>query len=130
MINHKNLESELSKPLEEPLEITSSSKENLCWSGWTQTPQTLYLSQIIYGPTAISSKLLDALKHTNQSLDTRDIPSSLAWFISIHIPQSHIYIVQTFRILKGNVNNEGDDKLSTLKQAMHCSYWLKWKEAM
>lgn len=37
------------------------------------------------------------------------------------MPKSHIYIVQTLRMLEVNVDNKGNDKLNTLKQAMHHS---------
>ena len=44
--------------------------------------------------------------------------------------QSHVYIVQTLKLLESNVNNKEDDESSTLKQAMHCSDCLKWKTDM
>lgn len=78
MINHNNLESELLERPKELLKITFDSKENLCQSGQTQALQMLYPGQITYKSTAISSKLLDGPKHSDQSLDTRDTPFSLA----------------------------------------------------
>lgn len=63
MINHNNLISKLSEPLEEPLEITFDSKKNLRRSARTQTLQILYLGQIPYNFTAISNKFLDTPKH-------------------------------------------------------------------
>lgn len=41
------------------------------------------------------------------------------------MPQSHIHMVQTLRMLETNVDNEGDDEPNTLKQAMYRSDWLK-----
>lgn len=85
MTNLNNLKSELSMPLEEPLETNSGNKENLCWSDQTYVPKTLYPSQITYGFTIILNRLFDTSKHSDQNIDGIDIPSSLAWFTSIWV---------------------------------------------
>ena len=130
MTNLDDLETELSEPPEEPLEINSGSKENLRRSGRTRAPRTLYPGQITYGSTPISSKLLDTPRHSDENPDINDTSSSLARFTSTRTSQSHVHMVQILRMLEANIANEGDDEPGTLKQAMNCSDWPKWKEAM
>ena len=121
MTNLNNLESELSEPTEELLEITSGSKENLRQSSQTQAPQMLYLGQFTYDSIPISSKLLDIPKHLDGNSDTKDTSSNLTQFTSTHISQSHIYMVQTPKILATNIANKDNDEPGTLKQAIHFS---------
>lgn len=35
------------------------------------------------------------------------------------MPQSYIYIIQTLKILKANIDNKSDNKPNTLKQVIH-----------
>ena len=130
LTNFDDLESELSEPPEEPLETNSGSNESLRRSGRNRAPRVLYPGQITYGSTPISSRLLDTPRQSDQNPNNGDMPSSLARFTSTRVPQSHVHMVQTLRMLEANIDNEGDDEPSTLKQAMHCSDWPKWKEAM
>lgn len=74
-----------------------------------------YPGQINYSSTTISSKLLNAFKHLDQNLDIKDTFSSLTRFISICVPQSHIHMVQTLRILEANVDNKSNNEPNTLK---------------
>ena len=113
LTSHDDLESELSESPEEPLEISSGREENLRRSGRTRAPRTLYPGQITYGSTAISSRLLGAPGHPDESLDSRDTSSNLAQFASTRVPQSHIHMVQTLRMLEANIDNEGDDEPNT-----------------
>lgn len=61
--NFNNLESELLDPLEEPLlelleellEKSSSSTENIRWSGQARAPWVLYPGQVSYDSSPISS---------------------------------------------------------------------------
>ncbi len=39
-------------------------------------------------------------------------------------------MVYTLRMLEFNINNEGDNKSNSLKQAMYHINWPKWKEAL
>ena len=86
MTSSDNPENELSEPPEEFLEINFGSRESLRRSGQTRAPQTLYLGQITYDSTPISSRLLDNLRHPDQNFDSGDTPSSLAQFTSTRMP--------------------------------------------
>ncbi len=39
-------------------------------------------------------------------------------------------MVQTLRMLESNLDNKGDSKPNTMKQAICCCDWPKWREAM
>lgn len=61
MANYDDLKTELSESLEELLETTSGSKENLHQSSQTKAPRTLYLDRIINSFTAINNFMWPAL---------------------------------------------------------------------
>ena len=124
-------ESELSEPPEEePLETNFGSIVNSRWSRRTWAPWIFYSGQVTYGSAPISKRLLEKPSQPNPNLATPETPSNLARFTNTRVAQSHVYMVQTLRMLESNVDNKGDDEPNTLKQAMHCSDWHKWKEVM
>ncbi len=49
---------------------------------------------------------------------------------STRTAQSNDYMVQTLIMLESNLDNKGDDKPNTFKQAIRRLDWLKWREAM
>lgn len=109
-------------PLEKkPLKINSGNIETSRQLKQARALLILYSSQISYGSTPISKKLLDNPNQLNPNLAIPEISSSLVQFTSIYVAQSHIHIVQILRILESNMNNKGDDKPNILKQAMHYS---------
>ena len=95
-----------------------------------RAPQTLYPSQITYGSAPILRKLLDNPGQPSLNSASPDTPSSLAQFASTWITQSHVHMVQTLRMLESNLNNEGDDKPNTIKQAICRPDLPNWREAM
>lgn len=108
--------------MEKSLETTFGSKETLHQSGQTRTPQTLYSGRINYDSTAISNR---SFRQLDQNFYSKDIPFSLARFTSTRVSQSYIHIVQTLKILEANIDNEGNDELGSLKQAMRHYDWPK-----
>ena len=128
--NPDDLKSELLGPPEKSLETNSGSKESPRQSSRTRVSQTLYLGQITYGTTTKSSRPPNAPKQPNKTFNSREAPLNFARFTNTRIPQSHIHMVQTLRMLVANVDNKGDDEPDTLKQAIRYSDWPKWKEAM
>lgn len=58
-------------------------------------------------------------------MDNVNLPSNIAQFKSFWVTQSHIEIVQTLKILERDIDNESNDELNILNQAMHCSNWPK-----
>lgn len=123
--NPDNLENKLTEPLKESLETNSGSKKSLRQSGRTRVLQMLYLGQIAYGTTAKSSRLPDAPKQLSEIFNSRKTPLNLARFTSIRVPQSHIHMVQTLKMLVAKVDNKGNDEPDTPKQAMRRSDWPK-----
>lgn len=105
----------LNPPEEELLQINSGSIEIPRQLMWARALYKPYPSQIIYSFVPILIKLLDNPSQSNLNLATRKISLNLAQFTSIHISQSHIYMVQILGILKFNVNNKRDDEPNILK---------------
>lgn len=106
-----NLENELLDPTKENIsKINFGNIKNLRQSRQAKIPSSLYSSQIIYGFTLISRKLVNNTPQPNLNPNIIEIPSSLAQFINTHIAQSQIHMVSTLRMLEFNVDNEGDDK--------------------
>lgn len=86
MTNLDNLKNKLLEPpkelFEEFLELNSGSKENLRQFGRSCVPRTLYPSQVTYSSTAISSKLFDTPKYSDQNIKSKNISFNLAQFTS------------------------------------------------
>ncbi len=125
-----DLESKLSEPTEEPLEIAPISVELPRRPERTRAPCILFPGQISYDSALISRELLNDTSQPDSNLENLDASSSSARCTSTCAAKSHAHLVQTLRMLESNIDNEGQYEPGTLKQAMCCSDWPKEKKAM
>ncbi len=116
-----DLESELSEPPEEFLEMALISVEPPRRPERAQAPRILFPEQISYGSSPISRELLKDTPQTDSNLESLDASSSSARFTSTHVAKPHAHLVQILRMLESNIDNEGQDEPGTLKQAICCS---------
>lgn len=102
----KVLKSELLELLEKEFLISNFGNiEHIYWVEQFWVCVIVYLGKITYDSTLILRKLLNNSSQSNLKLFSLNILSSLIPFTNFYIAQPHIYIVETLKILKRNVDN-------------------------
>lgn len=118
MSNFDDLKSELSKPSNEPENMSLGIIENSRQFSRARIPQMLYLSQVAYSLNLISSQTLSFFIQPDQNLEYTNTASKIAQFTNTCVFWSNIYMIQTLKMLEANINNKGDDEPRTLKQTI------------
>ena len=98
--------------------IESSPKRLTC----NHTERVLYPGQIAYSSGSLP-EISTKAPESGQS-------SSSANFLSLYMAKSHKHIVRVLRMFSSNMDNEGADEPTSLKEPMAWHDWPEWKIAI